>query len=155
MLGKLVQPGGKVRIAQAVGTSNGLLTAEKLVTQLKLAGLTNIQEPKKLNSLNIEHLKTIREILLVPENEDFEVVEIECNSPNFVIGSSKPLSFAHKIRKLDKKSDGKKAQKHFIHKELSFHSYLNICYLQCCSLGNQHGSVCVVNYLFSRHPERC
>ena len=130
MLGKLVQPGGKVRIAQAVGTSNGLLTAEKLVTQLKLAGLTNIQEPKKLNSLNNEHLKTIREILLVPENEDFEVVEIECNSPNFVIGSSKLLSFAHKIRKLDKKSDGKKAQKHFIHKELSFYVYPNICHLQ-------------------------
>jgi len=107
LIGKLVQPGGKVKIVQAVGTGNGLITANKLMTQLKLAGLINVQEPKQINSLNNEHLKTIRETLSVPETETLEVVEIECSSPNFVSGSSKPLSFAQKIRKPEKKPEKK------------------------------------------------
>jgi len=107
LIGKLVQPGGKVKIVQAVGTGNGLITATKLMTQLKLAGLINVQEPKQINSLNNEHLKIIRETLSVPEAETLEVVEIECSSPNFVSGSSKPLSFAQKIRKPEKKPEKK------------------------------------------------
>jgi len=107
LIGKLVQPGGKVKIVQAVGTGNGLITANKLMTQLKLAGLINVQEPKQINSLNNEHLKAIRETLSVPETETLEVVEIECSSPNFVSGSSKPLSFAQKIRKPEKKPEKK------------------------------------------------
>jgi len=107
LIGKLVQPGGKVKIVQAVGTGKGLMTASKLVTQLKLAGLVNVQEPKQLNTLNNEQLKVIRETLSVPETEAIEVVEIECSSPNFASGSSKLLSFAQKIRKPEKKPEKK------------------------------------------------
>lgn len=107
LIGKLAQPGGKIRIVQAVGTGNGLMTASKLVTQLKLAGLVNIQEPKQINSLNNDQLKVIRETLSVPETEIIEVVEIDCSSPNFASGSSKLLSFAQKIRKPEKKPEKK------------------------------------------------
>ena len=43
LIGKLAQPGGKIKIVQAVGTSKGLMTASKLVTQLKLAGEFSMQ----------------------------------------------------------------------------------------------------------------
>jgi len=107
LIGKLAKPEAKITIVQAVGNGNGLISASKLVNQMKLAGLITVQEPKTLQSLNSDQLKTIREILSIAEADIFEIVEIGCSSPSFTSGSSKPLSFAQKIKKPEKKPEKK------------------------------------------------
>jgi len=107
LIGKLAQPGAKITIVQAVGNSPKLMSASKLVSQMKLAGLVGLQDPKPIESLSDEQLKTIREILSIPEADTFEIVRVECSSPNFASGSSKPLSFAQKIKKPEKKPEKK------------------------------------------------
>ena len=77
LIGKLAKPEAKITIVQAVGSGNGLISTSKLVNQIKLAGLITVQEPKTLESLNSDQLKTIREILSIPEADIFEIGEIE------------------------------------------------------------------------------
>ena len=103
LIGKLAKPEAKITIVQAVGNGNGLISASKLVNQIKLAGLITVQEPKTLKSLNSNQLKTIREILSIAEADIFQIVRIGCSSPSFTSGSAKPLSFAQKIKKPEKK----------------------------------------------------
>merc|ERR1712037_643658 len=85
LIGKLAKPEAKITIVQAVGNGNGLISSSTLVNQLK----------------------KIREILSIPEADIFEIVEIGCSSPSFTSGSSKPLSFAQKIKKPEKKPEKK------------------------------------------------
>ena len=76
LIGKLAKPEAKITIVQAVGNGNGLISASKLVNQMKLAGLITVQEPRTLQSLSSDQLKKIREILSIPEADIFEIGEI-------------------------------------------------------------------------------
>jgi len=107
LIGKLAEPGAKIKIVQVVGAAKGLNASSKLVTQMKLAGMVNVQEPKKLNTLNNDQMTSIQKTLSLAETDPFEIVEVDCNSPNFINGSSKPLSFAQKIKKSEKKVEKK------------------------------------------------
>jgi hypothetical protein len=96
---QLASPGAKIKIVQAVSdNTENLVSATKLASNLKLAGLVGLQDPKEV-SLNTEERQEIKEMLKLTATEDFNVVEVTCNSPNFVAGSSRPLSFAQKIKK--------------------------------------------------------
>lgn len=102
LIGKLVQPGGHVKIVQAVGDGiNGLISANKLASQMKLAGLVGVQAPKTLELGNTEK-QEIATLLKLPSDVSFYVVEIESTCPSFAKGSSTPLSFAQKIKEKSK-----------------------------------------------------
>ena len=77
LIRKLAKPEAKITIVQAVGNGNGLISASKLVNQMKLAGLITVQEPKTLQSLSSDQLKTIREILSIPDADIFEIGKIQ------------------------------------------------------------------------------
>lgn len=99
VIGKLAQPGCQIKIVQAVAENiSGLISASKLASQLKLAGLIGVQAPTFLN-LNDEQLEEISSILKIQSNESLKVAEIQCTYPNFANGSSTALSFAHKLKK--------------------------------------------------------
>jgi len=104
LIGKLAQPGGKIKIVQAVGNAQGLVAANKLVSNVKLAGLVAVQAPKFIE-LNPDQLEEIKGKLELQPDAQFLVAEIECTSPHFANGSSTPLSFAAKIKKPEKKSE--------------------------------------------------
>lgn len=102
---KLAKPGGHIKIVQAVsdqGANAGLLTAAKLASNLKLAGLVNVK-PFKVIDLEQGQIAEVRQLLQLTEQEDFQVVEIECSNPNYECGSSTPLSFARKLKKAQEK----------------------------------------------------
>lgn len=97
---KLVKPGGQIKIVQAVGEEGGLTSTAKLCSLLKLAGLTNVQEPEEVQISEIEK-DEIKEALQV--NCEVKIISIECSLPNFATGSSAKLSFASKVKKPEKK----------------------------------------------------
>ena len=84
LIGKLAKPEAKITIVQAVGNGNGLISASKLVNQMKLAGLITVQEPKALQSLSSDQLKKIREILSIPEADIFEIGKDLNTNSNYI-----------------------------------------------------------------------
>lgn len=93
---RLVKPQGKIILREAVvPNSNGtsICTLEKLKSTLKISGLTNIQETNTapLTALEIQILKDLLNV-----EDDINIVEIECQKPNFEVGSSSILSFSNK-----------------------------------------------------------
>ena len=99
---ELTKPGGQVKIVQAVFEegikTSGLCSANKLISNLKLSGLTNIQTPVVIELLEESQKKEIHEALKLKPEETFQLIEINCSTPNFQTGSSTPLSFAQKIK---------------------------------------------------------
>jgi hypothetical protein len=99
---ELTKPGGQVKIVQAVVAEGiktpGLCSANKLISNLKLSGLTNIQTPVVIELLEQNQKKEIHEALKLKPEETFQLIEINCSTPNFQTGSSTPLSFAQKIK---------------------------------------------------------
>ena len=98
---ELSKPGGQVKIVQAVVANEGIKTpglcsANKLISNLKLSGLTNIQTPVEIELLEENQKKEIHETLKLKPEETFQLIEINCSTPNFQTGSSTPLSFAQK-----------------------------------------------------------
>ncbi len=108
-IAELSAPGAEIKIVQAVSTeaTSSLVTAKKLTSMLKLAGLSEVQEPIVLQ-LGQEETSEIRAVLNINASVNFEVVEINCKTPSFETGSSRPLSFAQKV--LDKQQQNKKSQ---------------------------------------------
>jgi len=97
---RLTKPGGSIKIVQVVGNDiPKLMSANKLVSTIKLAGLVNVQSPKITDFANANEEKEIRETLNIPVGSQCQIAEIDCSVPNFQAGSSKPLSFAQKIKK--------------------------------------------------------
>ncbi|XP_069701379.1 anamorsin homolog [Periplaneta americana] len=93
---RVVKPEGKIILQEAIvpqenGTS--LKTIEKLQSTLKITGLTNIQEAKHITLTDAE-LQTLKDLLNTAGNVN--IVEIQCQKPNFEVGSSTKLSFAKK-----------------------------------------------------------
>ena len=96
----MTKPGGSIKIVQVVGNDiPKLMSANKLVSTIKLAGLVNVQSPKITDFANADEEKEIRETLNIPVGSQCQIAEIDCSVPNFQAGSSKPLSFAQKIKK--------------------------------------------------------
>ena len=96
----VTKPGGLVKIVQAVSeTADGLVSPSKLMSGLKLAGFVKVQSPKIIQLENKEQEDEIRHSLNLKSNDLFQIVEIQCFTPNFQAGSSTPLSFAQKINK--------------------------------------------------------
>ncbi len=107
LIGRLSKPGCKIRIVQAISDSvSGLVSANKLASQMKLAGLVGVQAPRVV-SLEANQMVELCEHLKIASGSDVKVVEIDCLSPNFAAGSSTPLSFAQKIKKAPKKPEKK------------------------------------------------
>lgn len=91
---RLVKPEGRIILQEAtVLNPNGtqLKTVEKLQSLLKISGLTNIQEPKCISPTD-EEIQTLKDLLNITVN--ISVVEIQCQKPNFEVGSSSKLSFS-------------------------------------------------------------
>lgn len=91
---KILKPEGKLILREAVtpkSSGNVLKTVEKLAVTLKLTGLTNISDAKPILLSNIE-IEKIKELLKTKES--LSVIEIQCQKPNFEVGSSAKLSFA-------------------------------------------------------------
>jgi hypothetical protein len=91
---RLVKPKGRIILQEAtvlnpIGTQ--LKTVEKLQSVMKISGLTNIQELKFI-SLTDAEIQTLKDLLNVTLN--VSVVEIQCQKPNFEVGSSSKLSFS-------------------------------------------------------------
>ena len=96
----MTKPGGSIKIVQVVGNDiPKLMSANKLVSTIKLAGLVNVQSPKINDFATADEEKEIRETLNIPVGSQCQIAEIDCSVPNFQAGSSKPLSFAQKIKK--------------------------------------------------------
>ena len=105
---ELSKPGGQVKIVQAVVANEGIKTpglcsANKLISNLKLSGLTNIQTPVEIELLQENQKKEIHETLKLKPEETFQLIENNCSTPNFQTGSSTPLSFAQKIKNKQEK----------------------------------------------------
>jgi len=91
---RLVKPEGRIILQEAtVLNPNGtqLKTVEKLQSVMKISGLTNIQEPKFV-SLTDAEIQTLKDLLNITLN--VSVLEIQCQKPNFEVGSSSKLSFS-------------------------------------------------------------
>lgn len=91
---RLVKPEGRIILQEVtVQNTNGthLKTVEKLQSVLRITGLTNIQEAK-LVSLADAEIQTLKDLLNIAVNVN--VVEIQCQKPNFEVGSSSKLLFA-------------------------------------------------------------
>ena len=99
---ELTKPGGQVKLVQAVVAegikTSSLCSANKLISNLKLSGLTNIQTPVVIELLEENQKIEIHEALKLKPEETFQLIEINCSTPNFQTGSSTPLSFAQKIK---------------------------------------------------------
>lgn len=102
---ELAKPGADIKITQVVNddiqsdkSSNQPIQASSiLVKNLKLAGLTNIATPIKLN-VSEETKSEINEEFQLSPSSNYSVIEVECKTPNFESGSSQLLSFAKKIQ---------------------------------------------------------
>ena len=97
-MGKIVnlaKAGAKISLVQAIRAPENeqdeplLLTEEKLAATLKLAGLTQIEPATEFQT---EAKDEIKEKLSL--QGPFQVVRIKCQTPDFVAGSSRLLSFA-------------------------------------------------------------
>lgn len=101
-LATLGKPGAKVTICQAVSDQaeaapQQLKTSSQLVSLIKMSGLVNLQAPEEIE-LDDETKGELREALQgLAADVDIKVVKVECQLPDFAVGSSRPLSFAHKI----------------------------------------------------------
>jgi len=111
----LAKPGAKVEIVQVVAKIGAnetadLVTGSKLASDMKLAGLTAVEEAVAIDLSNDQ--ETVKEISehFNLNVDDFKVVSISCKKPNFETGSSQPLSFAKKIleKKKEKEEQAKK-----------------------------------------------
>lgn len=100
LINKLAKPGAKVNIVQAVTNESvqGLVSANKLVSQIKLAGLINVKNFKPVDVTSEQLGEICQALSITDQNSNIEIVEIECSTPDFANGSSKPLSFASKIK---------------------------------------------------------
>lgn len=112
-LAKLGKPGAKVNICEAVldqeDASGKLKSQAQLISQLKLGGLVHLQDPVEVE-LNDEMRVETREALGLGPELTFKILQIECQVPNFLAGSSRPLSFASKINTVPKSDESSKAQ---------------------------------------------
>ena len=105
---ELAKPGAQFIISQVIfddlgtaSTSNTpLITLSDINKNLKLSGLTNIEEAVEI-SISEDTANDIKEKFKLSDKNSFKVVEIKCQTPNFESGSSQLLSFAKKIQ--DKK----------------------------------------------------
>lgn len=111
----LVKPGAKISLVQvvldevqAVITQSQLGTASKLVTNMKLAGLSSVAPPEVM-TIDDDTAADIREHFQIKEPDTIKVVRVNGEKPNFETGSSQRLSFAKKIE--EKKAESTKAEK--------------------------------------------
>lgn len=84
---RLVKQGGRIILQEAtVRNTNGthLRTVEKLQSDLKITGLINIQEAKRVSLTDVE-MQTLKDLLNIAINVN--VVEIQCQKPNFEVMS--------------------------------------------------------------------
>jgi ubiquinone/menaquinone biosynthesis C-methylase UbiE len=82
---RLVKPEGRIILQEATTpNANGtqLKTAAKLKSVLKITGLTNVQEPKFISLMGAE-IQTLKDLLNI--TVDVNVVEIQCQKPNFEV----------------------------------------------------------------------
>jgi hypothetical protein len=82
---RVVKPEGRIILQEAtVPDANGthLKTVEKLQSLLKITGLTNIQEAKRVSLTDVE-VQTLKDLLNIAVNVN--VVEIQCQKPNFEV----------------------------------------------------------------------
>ncbi|XP_021916554.1 anamorsin homolog isoform X1 [Zootermopsis nevadensis] len=97
---RLVKQGGRIILQEAtVRNTNGthLRTVEKLQSDLKITGLINIQEAKRVSLTDVE-MQTLKDLLNIAINVN--VVEIQCQKPNFEVGSSSKLLFTEQKRQV-------------------------------------------------------
>lgn len=76
--------------------TENLTSAKSLVRDIKLSGLINVSDPVVLSDINDDIHAEIRSILNLNPETKYQIVSIECQSPNFEVGSSRLLSFAKK-----------------------------------------------------------
>jgi hypothetical protein len=82
---RVVKPEGRIILQEAtVPNANGthLKTVEKLQSVLKITGLINIQEVRRVSLTDVES-QTLKDLLNVAVNVN--VVEIQCQKPNFEV----------------------------------------------------------------------
>ena len=106
---ELSKPGAEVIINQVVSDNSTNSTTPNTIfndisdinKNLKLAGLTNIETATQIPTTEDTN-KDIIEKFKLSENQNFNVFQIKCKTPNFESGSSQLLSFAKKIQEKKK-----------------------------------------------------
>ena len=106
---ELSKPGAEVIINQVVSDNSTNSTTPSTIfndiadinKNLKLAGLTNIETATQIPTTDDTN-KDIIEKFKLSENQNFNVFQIKCKTPNFESGSSQLLSFAKKIQEKKK-----------------------------------------------------
>ncbi|XP_063168941.1 anamorsin [Candoia aspera] len=95
-IARIVKPGGRVLLKEAVTTETGnndkLKTVSKLRTIVMLSGLVEVKELQK-EALTSEQIETIQKHLDLQCNEIL-AVQLEGKKPNFEIGSSSQLKLS-------------------------------------------------------------
>ncbi len=93
-LASLSAPGAEITLVQAVSDTKNdkLVTADDLVSAMKLAGMVEVQEPEAFDS---EHANEVRDKLDLGERQ-FRLVAVRAKMPAYQQGSSRLLSFAKK-----------------------------------------------------------
>jgi len=102
---ELVKPGSKVSVVQVVSGGSGgkLMPLSQLITDMKLAGLTEVGQPDVL-TVDQDTLDDIREHFgASTDDSSLQVVRVTGVKPNFETGSSQRLSFAKKVEEKQKK----------------------------------------------------
>lgn len=100
----LVKPGATISVAQVVG--GNLPPSSQLVTDMKLAGMTEVGTPEVV-AVDQDTLDDIRDHFGVSKDTSLQVIRVTGVKPNFETGSSQRLSFAKKVE--DKKAAGNSA----------------------------------------------
>jgi len=104
----LVKPGAIISVVQVVGGAK-LPPSSQLVTDMKLAGMTDVGTPEVV-AVDQDTLDDIRDHFGVdPQDTSIQVVRVTGVKPNFETGSSQRLSFAKKVE--EKKAAGATAAK--------------------------------------------
>lgn len=100
----LVKPGATISVVQVVG--GNLPPSSQLVTDMKLAGMTEVGTPEVV-AVDQDTLDDIRDHFGVSKDTSLQVIRVTGVKPNFETGSSQRLSFAKKVE--DKKAAGNSA----------------------------------------------